>query len=400
MSEAGRSTGIVGVGETQYRTRHDLTYIELAQQAAMNALEMAGMTPDDVDAVVYSMAPTEFIGITDVEKWAAGAVGASGKPFMRVHTGGATGGSATIIGHHHVASGLYDTVLVVGADKISETPSAQFVLGLIWDPFFERGVGLNTVTQGALEAVRHMDMFGTTEEQMAEVAVRTWRRAKDNPNAHLSGDISVSEVMESARLAWPLKRYDCCPRSSGAAAVVISSDSVIADRGLDAAWINGTAAAGNTVHIGDRLGPSKQTDFGELDELRVAIEKAYRQAGISDPLAEIDVAEAYSPFTIYEIQNVEALGFCDRGEGGPAIAEGRFDVGGEVVLNPSGGTLCANPIAVTGLVRVCDASLQMLGKAGGYQVEGARTAVATAIGGSAQFEACLVLGVEPVKKGT
>ena len=231
---------------------------------------------------------------------------------------------------------------------------------------------------------------------MAEVAVRTWRRAKRNPNAHLSGDITVDDVINSQRLAWPLKRYDCCPRSSGAAAVVIASERVVHERGLDAAWINGTGAAGNTVYIGDRLGPNKQTDFGELDELRIAIEKAYREAGISDPVSQIDVAEAYSPFTIYEIQNVEALGFCGRGEGGPDIAAGRFDVGGEVVLNPSGGTLCSNPIAVTGLVRVCDAALQILGRAEEYQVPDVRTAVATAIGGSAQFEACLVLGSDPV----
>jgi acetyl-CoA C-acetyltransferase len=395
-TEARVRTGIVGVGETPYRTRHKQNYVELAQDAAMSALAMAGMTPADVDAVVYSMAPTEFMGVTEADKWAATAVGARHKPMMRVHTGGATGASAAVIGHAHVASGLHDVVLVVGADKISETPDAQFILGLIWDPFFERGFGLNTVTQGAIEAVRHMDMYGTTEEQMAEVAVRSWRRAKANPNAHLSGDITVDQVMESQRLAWPLKRYDCCPRSSGGAAVVIASERTIRDRGLDAAWINGTGAAGNTVYIGDRLGPNKQTDFGELDELRIAIGKAYAEAGINDPVAQVDVAEAYSPFTIYEVQNVEALGFCERGAGGPDIAAGRFDVGGEVVVNPSGGTLCANPIAVTGLVRVCDAALQILGQAGDYQVPDAETAVATAIGGSAQFEACVVLSKEPV----
>lgn len=394
--ETAARAGIVGVGETAYRTRHQENYVELAQRAALDALQMAGMTPEDVDAVVYSMAPTEFMGVSDADKWAATSVGARYKPMMRVHTGGATGGSAAVIGHHHVASGLHDVVLVVGADKVSETPDAQFVLGLIWDPFYERGFGLNTVTQGALEAVRHMDMYGTTEEQMAEVAVRTWRRAKRNPNAHLSGDITIDDVMGSRRLAWPLKRYDCCPRSSGAAAVVIASESVVNDRGVEAAWINGTGAAGNTVYIGDRLGPNQQTDFGELDELRIAIDKAYREAGITDPVNQIDVAEAYSPFTIYEIQNVEALGFCERGEGGSDIAAGRFDVGGDVVLNPSGGTLCSNPIAVTGLVRVCDAALQVLGRAEDYQVPNARTAVATAIGGSAQFEACLVLGSDPV----
>jgi len=395
MSAAVRAA-IVGVGETAYRTHHpDATYPELAQAAGLEALAMAGMTPADVDAVVYSMAPTHFMGVTDAQLWAVGPVGGRHKPLMRLHTGGATGGSAAEAGYHHVASGLHDCVLVVGADKVAETRDAQFILNLIWDPFFERDFALNTVTMAAIQAVRHMEQYGSTEEQMAEVAVRSWRRAKRNPRAHLRGDISVAQVLESPLMSWPLKRYDCCPRSSGAAAVVIASERVIRERGLDAAWINGAGALANTVFMGDRLGPRRLTDMGDWDELRGAAATAYRQAGITDPARQIDVAETYAPFSINEIMAVEALGLCAAGEGGPAIAEGRFDEGGEVEVNPSGGTLCANPIAVTGLVRVCDAALQLLDRAGGYQVPGAQTAVATAVGGSFQFQTCMVLGREP-----
>jgi len=395
MAERIRAA-IIGVGETLYRTRIDASFRELAQEAALAALTGANMTPDDIDAVVFSMAPTAFMGVTDADKWAIDAVGGRGKPYMRIHTGGATGGSAVQAGYYHVASGLYDTVLVVGADKVSETPDAQFILNLIWDPFFERDFALNTVTMAALQAMRHMAKYGTTERQMAEVAVRSFRNAKSNPRAHLKGDITIGDVLASPCIAWPLKRYDCCPRSSGAAAVVIASERVVRERGFPAAWINGVGAMANTVWLGDRMGPRALTDLADWDELRLAAASAYRQAGITDPIKQIDMAEIYAPFSINEILGVEALGFCRPGEGGRLNEEGFFDRDGALPVNPSGGTLCSNPIAVTALVRVGDAALQVLGAAGSYQLPHIATAVATGVGGSFQFQTCMVLGRDPV----
>jgi len=395
MEERTRAA-IIGVGETVFRTHINTSFRELAQEAALAALTMANMTPNDIDAVVFSMAPTEFMGVTDAEKWAIDAVGGRGKPYMRIHTGGATGGSAAQAGYYHVASGLYDTVLVVGADKVSETPDAQFILNLIWDPFFERDFALNTVTMAALQAMRHMAKYGTTEEQMAQVAVRSFRNAKNNPRAHLKGDITIDDVMASRRIAWPLKRYDCCPRSSGAAAIVIASEHVVRDRDIPAAWINGVGAIANTVWMGDRMGPRALTDLGDWEELRLAAATAYRQAGITDPVNQIDMAEIYAPFTINEILGVEALGFCKPGEGGRLSEEGFFDVNGPLPVNPSGGTLCSNPIAVTALVRIGDAALQILGAAGSYQLPNISTALATGVGGSFQFQTCMILGKEPV----
>lgn len=395
MGERVRA-GIVGVGQTVYRTRLDATYAELAQEAALAALAMAGMRPADVEAIVFSMSPTAFVGITDADKWAIDFVGGTDKPFMRVHTGGATGGSAAQAGFYHVASGLFDVVLVVGADKVSETRDTQFILNLIWDPFFERGFGLNTITMAAMQAVRRMERYGTTERELAEVAVRSWRNALRNPRAHLKGELTVEEALSAPYVAWPLRRYDCCPRSSGAAALVIASERVIRERGLKAAWINGVGAVTNTVYLGDRMGPRAETEYGEWEELRLAAAVAYRQAGITDPARQVDVAEIYAPFTVNQLMGVEALGLCPPGEAGRLTVEGYFDADGEVAVNPSGGTLCSNPIAVSGLVRVCDAALQLLDQAGSYQVPGASTAVATAVGGSYQFQTCLVLGRDPV----
>ncbi|PSR22929.1 MAG: acetyl-CoA acetyltransferase [Sulfobacillus acidophilus] len=396
MGAPTQKAAIIGVGETDYQTRiPEQTYAELAQEAARKAIEDAHLSPGDIEAVVYSMAPTEFMGVTDADKWAIDAVFGRSKPFMRVHTGGATGGSAAQAGYMHVASGLYETCLVVGADKVSETPDAQFILNLIWDPFFERDFALNTITMAALQTVRHMAKYGTTEKDMAHVVVSSWKNAQRNPRAHLKGVLTIDAVLESPYFAWPLKRYDCCPRSSGAAAVVIASERVVRQKATRAAWISGVGGVANTVYMGDRMGGARDTDLCDWTELELAAREAYRQAKITDPVKELDVAEIYAPFSSNQLMGVAALGLSSHHQAGALTQEGFFDLGGEVPVNPSGGTLCANPIAVTALVRVCDAALQVLGKAGGYQVPNVHAAVATGVGGSFQFQTCMVLTDEP-----
>jgi acetyl-CoA C-acetyltransferase len=392
-----KPVAIIGVGETKFQTRRsDVTYAELAQEAALKAMKDANVTPDEIDAIVYSMAPTEFMGVNDADKWVVDAIGGRNKPFMRIHTGGATGGSAAQAGYFHVASGMYRSVLVVGADKVSETPDAQHVLNLIWDPFFETDFALNTITMTALQAARHMHKYGTTEEQMAMVAVRSWKNAMQNPYAHLKGEISIDDVMNSPRYAWPLKRYDCCPRSSGAAAIVIVNEEMAKEKCSRPAWINGIGAIANTVYMGDKMGPFADTDHGDWDEMAMAAREAYRLAGITDPKRQIDTAEIYAPFSITEMIAEEALGFCKKGEAGKLHELGYFDMNGELPINPSGGTICTNPIAVTALVRICDAALQVMNKAGRMQVKKVRNAVATGIGGSYQFHTAMVLGADHI----
>jgi acetyl-CoA C-acetyltransferase len=353
------------------------------------------MTMDEIEAVVFSMAPSEFMGVNDPEKWAIDAIGGRNKPFMRIHTGGATGGSAAQAGFYHVASGLFDSVLVVGADKVAETPDAQHILNLIWDPFYEKPMALNTITMTALQAIRHMYKYGTTEEQLALVAVRSWKNAINNPYAHLRGKITVDDVMNSRMMSWPLKLYDCCPRSSGAAAAIMVSERKAKRLKTKPAWINGVGATSHTVFMGDKMGPWADTDHGDWDELAMAAKMAYKMAGIQNPKKEIQVAEIYAPFTICEILGVEALGFCEKGRGGILNHEGFFEMDGPLPVNPSGGTLCANPIAVTALVRVCDAALQVMGKAENRQVKNIQNALATGVGGSLQFHTIMVLGSDP-----
>jgi acetyl-CoA C-acetyltransferase len=392
-----RPVAVIGVGQTRFTSHHaDKTYVELAQDAAKAALDDAGLTPDAIDSVVFSMAPTEFMGVNDADRWAVDSVWAAGKPFTRIHTGGATGGSALQAAYFQVASGLHRSVLVVGADRVAETPDAQHILNLIWDRFYEHDFALNTVTMTALAAQRYMHRYGATEEQFARVVVRARKNATKNPYAHLKGAITVDDVMRSPRISWPFKRFDICPRSSGAAAMVVTDLATAKKHCARPAFINGVSAITHSVFMGDRLGLWSETEFSDHDGFWMAARECYRQAGIVDPWREIDVVETYDPFSSFQFPQLESLGLCGRGRAGAIADAGGFDLDGEVAVNPSGGTLCTNPIGVTGLVRALEAALQVMGKAEARQVPNVRNAVATAIGGSTQFFTCTAFGADHV----
>ena len=388
-----KNVAVIGTGETVFRSHHpDKTYVDLAQEAAVLALRDANIEPGEIDAVVFSMAPTEFMGVNDADKWAVDYTWAAGKPFMRIHTGGATGGSAFHAGWLNIASGQARTCLVVGADRVAETPDAQHVLNLIWDHFYEHDFALNTVTMVALMAQRYMMMHGSTEEQAARVVVRSRRNALNNPYAHLKGQITVDDVMNSPAVSTPYRLFDICPRSSGACAVVLASEEIARKKCSQPAFVHGIGGIANTVFIGDRVGPYTDAEIGEFGELVLAGRECYRQAKITNPARQIQVAELYDPFSSMQFPELEALGFCKPGEAAKFSDAGAFDMNGAVAVNPSGGTLCTNPIGVTGLVRHADAAKQVMGRASAMQVPNVQRALATAVGGSAQFYAVTVLG--------
>jgi len=387
--------GIVGIGQTSYRSRRDdVTYPELLREGVEAALTDAGVTLRDVDAFVFSMAPDALIGVSHAERWIIEAIGATGKPLLRVNTGGSTGISAVQTAYHHIACGMFDTVLVAGADRVGESGDAQTILNRIWDPFYERPLPLNTLTMLAFQAVRFMARYGTTEEHMALIAVKNRRNAMRNPYAHLRTPVTVEEVLTSRVIAWPIKLYDACPQSSGAAGMLLCSAERARYLGRRTAWIRGLAACAETYYMGDRMGPGVVHDHAESEALKEAARRACGMANIRDPAREIDVAELYAPFSNTELHAIQDVGLCERGEVGRLLAAGYFDLDGPMPVNPSGGVMCANPIAVTAMVRAAEAALQVTGRAGERQVEGARTALATGVGGDHQFFGTMVLSQE------
>lgn len=396
----GRAVAAIGVGQTPFGpTSKAPTYVEMLQRSAASALDSASIGIDDVDAVVLALAPESLMGVNHAERWCVEYLAARGKPVMRIQTGGATGLSAVQAGYAHVASGLYDRVLVVGADRVRESGDAQKIFNKIWDPFYERALPFTTITMIAMSAVRYMHNYGMTERQMARVSEKAHRNGALNPNAHIRREVTIEEVLESRYLAWPLKLLDACPQSAGGCAVVLSSADAIDSAVHRPAWIAGHSMAGESYYIGDRVEFSERGyDYGDAEALAVAAERAYAMAGITDPRAQIDAVETYASFTPVEIHNAEALGLADLGTAAGMFDDGYFDLEGEIPLNPSGGVICTNPISVTAMVRFVEAVLQVQGRAGPHQVPGANTVVATGAGGSHQFFNVAVVTAEEPKR--
>lgn len=385
-----QQAAVLGFGQTRYKTsRIDVGTPELVYEAVSRALADADVELGEIDAVVFASAPEVFEGVYEPEHWCIDAFGGVGKPLLRVHTGGATGGSAALAAARLITAGIYDTVLVVGLQRTSETADAQAVFTTIFDPIYEQHVQLNVITGIALVASRQMEFFGLTEDHMAWVSVKNFANARRNPFAHLQLDVTEQDVKESRSLAHPLRLLHTCPRSDGAAAVVMTSSEKARHR-PHAAIVKGLGCAADVYRIGDRI-HDDESDFAIPRALAWAAAEAYKDAGITNPRSELDVVEVYAPFANLEIAYYESLGLAPRGLGIELVETGATAMDGDIPFVPSGGCMASNPIGATGLVRFGEAALQVMGRAGDHQVDGARLALATACGGIDQFYTAAVL---------
>lgn len=387
-----RRVGIIGVGQSAFKSRRDdASYPDLVREAVALALADAGVDLDAIEAVVYSLAPDALLGIGNAERLGVDAVGARNKRFLRINTGGATGVSSVAGAYYHVASGVCDLVMTAGADKVGECGDSQTVLNKIWDPTYERQLPLGTISMLAMSAVRAMDKYGMTEEDMALITVKNRAQAARNPNAHLNKETTIAEVMASRYLAWPIKLFDACPQSSGGCAIVLASEDYIRGHQLESVWITGVGHASESYYIGDRMGNGATADHADAHALGESFKRSYAMAGITDPQTQVDVAELYAPFSNTEFHAIEAAGLADRGESIGMIRAGEFGIGSRTPVNPSGGVLCTNAIAVTAMVRVAEAALQVSGRAGAHQVPGAKVGIASGNGGDHQFFGTMVV---------
>jgi len=391
--ELARRVAVVGTGQTKYATRRfDWSAPDMVYEAASKALDDAGLKVKDVDAVVFGVAPEALDGINSMDKWCADAAGARNKPFMRVHTGGATGGSTALAAAHHVASGIFDVVLAVAMERVGETPDAQRVLNRIYDPILASDFALNIIAAMAMEASRHMETYGFTEEHMAMISAKNHVNALNNPYAHLQLDVTIEDVLKSPIVCWPFKLLDCCPRSDGACAVVFASEDKAKKMVPVPAWVNGMGAVTDITVPGETGGKGWQAAH--------AVQKAYGMAGIDNPRRQIQVVEAYCPFSSMEIALYDNLGFCKPNEVAKLTESGFGEMGGEVPFTPSGGVICSNPIGATALIRVAEAAIQVMGKGDKRQVPNVKNALATGAGGSpgpssASYITAMMLGREP-----
>jgi len=370
-----RRVGIVGVGQTHHRSKNtDLKGQELISIAVKRALEGAELTMADIDAIVIGNMD-HFESINYVDMWSVDGSGGYMKPIMKVTTGGTTGSAVGHAGFYHVASGLFDTVLAIGWEQNSESDTTA-AISTCFDPITEREYSAGAIGPLAAQYTAYMSKYGATEEDAALVSVRDHNNAAlYNPYAHLRQVITAEEVMKSPYISYPLKLLDMCPRSDGACAVVFASEDKARKACDRPAWVLGVGDCHILVHLADGIG------LPNLPSLERAAREAYEMAGVTDPFKQFDVAELYIPASTAGVTWMEALGLCEEGGGSRLIRSGVTEADGVLPINPSGGVLATNPIGATGLLRIGEAALQVMGKAEKKQVDGAKLAVATGFGG-------------------
>ncbi len=382
---------VIGVGQTVHRSkREDVSIAGLVREAAQRALDDAGLGWRDIDAVVIGKAPDMFEGVMMPELYLAGALGAVGKPIMRVHTAGSVGGSTAIVAAHLVTSGLHQRVLTVAFEKQSDS-DAMWALS-VPQPF---AAPLLAGAGGYFAPIirAYIRRSGAPSHIGMEVAVKDRLHALRNPYAHLHlADISMEKVEESVMLWDPIRYLETCPSSDGAAAMVLASERAAGEAeaatGRRPAWVHGMAMRSEpTMFAGrDQVNPRAGKDCAA---------DVYAQAGVERPRQDFDVAEVYVPFSWFEPMWLENLGFCDEGDGWKLTDEGATSMdGGDIPWNCSGGVLSSNPIGASGMLRFLEVALQVRGEAGEHQVDGVRRALGQAYGGGSQFFAMWVLAVD------
>ena len=381
-----RRVAVIGVGVTKFG-KHDRSSAELFAEAAADAIADAEVSPSQVQALYYgNVTGGETEHQLHMGPLAATLLGLPAVPTTRFETACATSHAAFRHAVMEIASGVSDIVLVGGAERVLNVPTdaATEYFAYCSDRTYEQSLGLTFPGVFALIARAHMDRYGTTEEQMAHVAVKNHRHGALNPKAQFQKEISVETVLRSAYVADPLKLYDCCPFTDGGAAVVLAAEDEARKRGR-AVWVLASEAAGDAMFIHDKQ------DLSRVQATERAALSAYRRAGKTP--AEVDVVELHDCFTIAEIVATEGLGFFEPGSGGIAAEKGWTSIGGKIPVNPSGGLKAkGHPIGATGAAQIGEIVTQLRGEAGARQVEGARTGLVHTLGGNAATVLVSLLG--------
>jgi acetyl-CoA C-acetyltransferase len=376
---------VVGVGQTHYRAkREDVSMPGLLREAVDRAMADADVGFDDLDAIVVGKAPDLFEGVMMPELFLSDALGAAGKPLLRVHTAGSVGGSTANVAASLVQSGVHRRVLAVAFEKQSES-NAMWALS-IPVPFI-MPVHAGAGGYFAPHVRSYIRRSGAPVHIGAMVAAKDRQNALKNEYAHLRNPDTTFESVMASQMLWDPIRYDeTCPSSDGACAVVIADEDT-ASASPNPAWIHGTVMRTEPTTAAERDQVNPQAGL----EAAAAI---YKQAGITDPLTEIDCAEIYVPFSWFEPMWLENLGFAAEGSGWKLTESGATALDGELPVNMSGGVLSSNPIGASGMIRFAEAALQVRGAAGDHQVPDARRALGHAYGGGSQFFAMWIVGAD------
>lgn len=373
-----KEVAIIGVGISKFGELWDRSLRSLIAEVGIKAVKDAEVQPDDIEALFGgNMSAGQFVKQEHVAALAMDQSALTPKPAMRVESACASGGQALRAAYMSIKSGMHDIVLAGGAEKMTDVLSSttQEALATAADQEWEAFYGVTFPGLYALIARLHMERYGTTRGQLAQVAVKNHYNGARNPSAQFRKEINKENVLNSTLVADPLRLFDCSPITDGAAAVIMASKEKAKELVSDPIWVTGSGAGTDALALHDRK------DICMMKSTKEAARQAYKQTNKKPE--DIDLAEVHDCFTINEIIALEDLGFCEKGEGGRFTEEERTALDGELPINTSGGLKSkGHPVGATGIAQAVELVEQLRDNAGDRQIKNAETALAHNVGGS------------------
>jgi len=337
--------GVLGIGKTPHKIQHDKSLKDLAVEAGRKAMNDAGVSPQDIQMLyVGNVGSVGFNYENSTGLMVAHHLGVVPAGAVRVEAACGTGAWALHLGCVAIASGLYDTVMVLGCEKMNDlaTVEGTSIIAQAADSKEEYFSGLTFPSGTALTARKYMQTYGVSEEDLAHTSVKNHFYGARNPSAHLRFECTVEEVMKSAKVADPLKLYEVCPMTDAASALVLCRPEILeAQPNRPQVYVTATSMGSGTWY------QASDTLDDAYNLFARPAERAYEMAGISPD--DVDVAEIYNSFAIQEPLGIEGLGFAKRGDGWKGAEDGSTWLDGKIAVNPSGGLLCkGHPLGATG----------------------------------------------------
>lgn len=379
-----RNVAAVGFGMHPWGKFEDKSVTELCRHAVEAALADAGARWRDIEAV--AAASSRFSG---GKGWGLNGndiveeMGATGVPVYNLSAGCSAGANAFNIGYTLVASGAHDMVLVVGGEKMPKGFIQTSGVEEHTDPEFlrQRCIGMPGPAFWAVLCRRRMHDHGTTEEQMAKVAVKARKNGALNPNARYRKETTVEEVLKSALVVYPLHLFEICAVSDGAAAVLLCSEEKARQLTTKPVWVAGSAVATNRFDDGITRGIGGMVPPGitHHSEAKAAVHKAMAMAGVGP--GDISFVELQDNTVYYELAFPEEWGLCEPGQSEWLLEKGETIPTGKLPINPSGGFISfGEATTAQGVFQICELGWQLRGEAGERQVPGAKVGLAQTIG--------------------
>ena len=378
---------IIGCEMTKYGERWDKSQYDLLNEACEGSFKDAGINKDDVDAawlgVFYYFTGHSGTTLED-------ALRLDGKPVTRCENYCASGMDAFRNACFGVASGAYDIGLACGVEKLmDEGGSGLPVFKIFGHPVLPLP---SAPAMFSMAATRAFHEWGGTKEDLARVAMKNHDNGSHHPKAHFRNPVSLEQVMKAPMISDPLGRFDCCAMSDGAAALVITRPELAESYAHADDYVLVKANAISVFTMAPWYWP--QYGFTEFPSTKKAAEMAYKEAEITNPRKEVDLAEVHDCFTITELLNCQDLQFCEKGTAAEELRNGTFNWDGEVAINPSGGLKSfGHPIGSTGCRMLTEVTKQIQGRAEGRQVPDAKIGMGHNLGGAYSVCSVSILGM-------